>query len=116
MREVLKAKESGNQRAKLAFDIFDHRLRSAIGSMVAALGGLDALIFTAGIGENSATVRQAACINFGYLGIKLDPLRNNQSPADQDIASRDSAVRVLIIHAQEDWAIARECWRIYSKR
>jgi acetate kinase len=115
MREILKAKESGNQRAKLAFDIFIHRLRSGIGSMVAVLGGLDALIFTAGIGENSEVVRQAACSCFGYLDLTLDPVRNNQSPVDQDIAARDSTVRVLVIHAQEDWAIARECWRMVSK-
>ncbi|HTT18279.1 MAG TPA: acetate kinase [Candidatus Sulfotelmatobacter sp.] len=115
MREILKAKESGNQRAKLAFDIFIHRLRSGIGSMVAVLGGLDALIFTAGIGENSEVVRQAACSDFGYLHLELDPLRNHPSPVDHDIAANDSAVRVLIIHAQEDWAIARECWRMVSK-
>jgi acetate kinase len=83
--------------------------------MVAVLGGLDALIFTAGIGENSEVVRQAACAGFGYLDLTLDPVRNNQSPVDQDIAARDSAVRVLVIHAQEDWAIARECWRMVSK-
>jgi acetate kinase len=113
MREILKAKESGNQRAKLAFDIFIHRLRSGIASMIATLGGLDALIFTAGIGENSEVVREAACARFGYLSLKLDPHRNNQSPADQDIAAPDSAVRVLVIHAQEDWAIARECWSLF---
>ena len=112
MREILKAKESGNERAKLAFDIFIHRLRSGIGSMIAVLGGLDALIFTAGIGENSAVVRQAVCSRFDYLSLKLDPIRNNQSPVDQDIAARDAAVRVLTIHAQEDWAIARACWRM----
>jgi len=115
MREILKAKESGNERAKLAFDIFVHRLRSGIGSMVAALGGLDALIFTAGIGENSEAVRQAACQSFAYLGLKLNQAMNKLSPIDQDIAATDSAVRVLIIRAQEDWAIACECWRMTAK-
>lgn len=115
MREILKAMQSGNQRAKLAFDIFVHRLRSGIGSMVAVLGALDALIFTAGIGENSEAVRQAACAGFDYLGLKLDLVKNNQSPIDQDIAASDSAIRVLVIRAQEDWAIARECWRMVSK-
>jgi acetate kinase len=115
MREIQKAKDSGNQRAKLAFDIFVHRLRSGIGSMVAALGGLDALIFTAGIGENSHAVRQAVCQSFAYLGLKLDQARNKLSPIDQDIAATDSAVRVLIIRAQEDWAIACECWRMTAK-
>lgn len=115
MREVMKAKESGDQRAKLAFDIFVHRLRSGIGSMVAALGGFDALIFTAGIGENSEAVRQATCENFSYLGLKLDPAKNKKSPIDQDIAEQDSRVRVLVIRAQEDWAIARECWKMVSR-
>jgi len=116
MREILKAKESGNQRAKLAFDIFVHRLRSGIGSMVAVLGGLDALIFTAGIGENSDAVRQAVCESFGYLGLELDSARNRHSPMDEDIAEQDSRVRVLVIRAQEDWAIACECWRMVVKR
>jgi len=84
--------------------------------MVAALGGLDVLIFTAGIGENSPEVREAACARFGYLGLNLDPDKNCQSPVDQDIAAHDSKVRVLVVRAQEEWAIARQCWRMYSKR
>jgi acetate kinase len=115
MRKVLEAAKSGNERAALAFQIFVHRLRSLIGSMVAVLGGVDALIFTAGIGENSPAVREAACADFGFLHLKIDSPANNQSPVDQDIAARDSAVRVLVIHAQEDWAIAGECWKMYSK-
>ena len=116
MREIQKAKDSGNQRAKLAFDIFVHRLRSGIGSMVAGLGGLDALIFTAGIGENSEAVRQAVCETFGYLGLKLDSAKNRHLPIDEDIAEQDSRVRVLVIRAQEDWAIACECWRMVLKK
>jgi len=112
MRKVLEAMKSGNERAKLAFEIFIHRLRSCMGSMVATLGGVDALIFTAGIGENSAAVREAACAGFEFLQLRLDPAANNQSPVDQDIAARDSSVRVLVIQAQEDWAIAGDCWRI----
>lgn len=115
MREVLDAMKLGNERAALAFKIFVHRLRSGIGSMVAALGGLDALIFTAGIGENSVVAREAACAGFSFLGLKLDPDKNDLSRADRDIAARDSSVRVLVIHAQEDWAIARRCWRMHSK-
>src|SRR5487761_72574 len=110
MRKILEAMNSGNDRAELAFAIFVHRLRSGIGSMVAALGGLDALIFAAGIGENAAAVREAACARFSHLGLTLDAVKNSQSPVDQDIAERDSSVRVLVIHAEEDWAIARECW------
>ncbi len=115
MREIVSAMKEGNARAKLAFDIFVHRLRSCIGSMVAVLDGTDALVFTAGIGENSPEVRAAACPSFGFLGATLDPVKNAQSPLDRDISLPDSAVRLLIVRAQEDWAIARECWRLMSK-
>jgi acetate kinase len=84
--------------------------------MIAVLGGMEALVFTAGIGENSPEVRAAACANFGFLGLKLDAAKNAQSSADQDISSSDSAVRVLIVRAQEDWAIARDCWHLVSAR
>jgi acetate kinase len=112
MREILAAVNAGNTRAKLAFDIYVHRLVSAIGAMVAVLGGIDALVFTAGVGENSADVRAAACQNFGYLGLTLDADKNSQTSPDQDISSEDSSIRVLVIRAQEDWEIARQCWRM----
>lgn len=73
-----------------------------------------ALVFTAGIGENSAEVRAAACANFEFLGLKLDTARNSESPVDQEISRPDSAVRVFIVRAQEDWAIARDCWRLIT--
>lgn len=114
MRQIVAAMNDGQSRAKLAFDIFVHRLKSGIGAMIAVLGGTDALVFTAGIGENSPEVRAAACSNLGFLGLKLDPARNAQSSTDQDISLPDSAVRVLIVRAQEDWAIARDCWRLAS--
>ena len=114
MRQIVAAANDGHGRAKLALEIFVHRLRAGIGAMVAALGGIDALVFTAGIGENSPNIRGAACANFEFLGLKLDAEKNAQSPADQDISLSDSAVRVLVVRAQEDWAIARECWRLSS--
>ena len=109
MRQVLLDMKEGNSRAKLAFDMFVHRLRYFIGAMLASLGGLDALVFAGGIGENAAEVREAACESFTFLGLKLDAQRNAQSPADQVISAVDSAILVLIIHTQEDWEIAREC-------
>ncbi|MEG3879145.1 acetate kinase [Microcoleus sp. herbarium7] len=114
MRQVVEAIGQGNQRAQLALDIYIHRLRAGIGAMLASLGGLDALIFTAGVGENSAVVRSAVCEAFGFIGLKLDEEKNQQSPVDEDIAAADSAARVLVIHTQEDWEIARECWKLYS--
>ncbi len=112
LREILNAISQGNERAKLAFDVFVHKLRSHIGAMLTSLGGLDALIFTAGIGEHSAAVRAAACENLEFLGIKLDLEKNQQPGIDQDIATSDAKVRVLVIHTQEDWAIAQACWQI----
>lgn len=113
MRQIGDAIAQGNERAQLALDIYIHRLRAGIGAMLASLGGLDALIFTAGVGENSAVVRAAACEAFGFIGLKLDSEKNQQSPIDRDIAAVDSAVRILVIHTQEDWEIARECWKLY---
>jgi len=112
MRDILAAIKKGHQRAKLAFDMYIHRLRSAIGAMSAVLGGIDALVFTAGVGENSSEVRAAACDTLGFLSLKLDYCLNDRPTLDQDISSADSQVRVLVIRAQEDWAIASECWKL----
>ncbi len=112
MRTILAACKEGNERAKLAFDIYIHRLRSCIGAMLATLGGLDALVFAGGVGEHAASVRAAACEAFAFLGLKLDAAKNAQSPVDQDIATADSPVRVLVVQTQEDWSIAKECWRL----
>jgi acetate kinase len=116
MRQIVTAMKDGHPRATLAFEIFVHRLRAGIGAMIAVLDGMDVLVFTAGIGENSPQVRAAACASFGFLGLKLDATKNAQLSADQDISLSDSAVRVLTIRAQEDWAIARDCWRLISAR
>jgi acetate kinase len=112
MRLIRKAMAEGSERARLAFDVFVHRLRSQIGAMAGALGQLDALIFTAGIGENSPEVRAAVCEGLGLFGIKIDAGRNAGSPRDADIAAGDSLVRVLVIRTEEDWEIARECRRL----
>ena len=122
MRQILAASKNGNEskrmaRARLAFDIYVHRLRSGIGAMIAVLGGVDALVFTAGVGENSPEVRAAVCDNFAFLGLRLDEAKNAQSPMDKDtdISARDASVGVLVIHAQEDWMIARECWNLVQR-
>ena len=112
MREILASVKRGHSRAKLAFDIYVHRLQAGIGAMIAVLGGIDVLVFSAGVGENSAEVRDAVCKQLGFLGLELDDAANVQRTPDADIATPDSAARVLIIRAQEDWAIARECWQL----
>ena len=112
MREIISAMKEGQARAELAFDIFVHRLQAGIGAMIAALGGVDAVIFTAGIGENSPEVRAAACANFGFIGLALDAVANQEARGDQDVSTRASKVRVLVLKAEEDWAIAKECWKV----
>ncbi|EAZ89203.1 acetate kinase [Crocosphaera chwakensis] len=112
VRAIVKGIEENNFRAQLAFDMYIHRLRSHIGSMLAVLGGLDALIFTAGVGENAVLVREKACESFEFLGLKLDNTKNQSSPIDEDIATEDSSVRILVIHTEEDWAIAQQCWHL----
>nr|B8HVB6.1 RecName: Full=Acetate kinase; AltName: Full=Acetokinase [Cyanothece sp. PCC 7425] len=112
LRRIDQAIAAGNDRAKLALEIYIHRLQSAIGACLPHLGGLDALIFTAGVGENSATVRAATCAGFEYLNWQIDQDQNQPSAQDRDIATPDSAVRILVIHTQEDWAIAQDCWQL----
>jgi len=115
MRRILAARKKGHMRATLAFDIYVHRLRTGIGAMVAALGGIDALVFTAGVGENSSEVRAETCAPLEFLGLTLDSKTNAHCAPDQDIATSDSRARVLVIRAQEDWAIAGECWKLMVK-
>jgi len=111
IRDILDAMRKGNEHAKLAFDIFVHRLASSIGAMTASLGGIDVVVFTAGIGENSADVRRATCAKLSFLGIQLNESTNANSKPDIEISPPDSKVRVLVIQAQEDWSIARQCAR-----
>jgi acetate kinase len=107
LRDVLAALEGGDQAAQLAFDVYIHRLRFHIGAMLPALGGLDAIVFTAGVGENAARVRAAALEPFAFLGVRLNPVLNAGPKGDTDVAADSSAVRVLVVRAQEEWAIAR---------
>lgn len=115
MREVLAAIKQGKERAKLAFDMYVHRLQAAIGAMAAVTGGMDVLVFTAGVGEHSPEVRATTCEKLGFLGIQLDAEKNSQSPADAEISVSNSKMKVLIIRAQEDWAIAKACWKIVMR-
>lgn len=114
MRAILEAIAHGDQRAQLAFDVYVHRLCAEIGSMIASLGGLDVLVFTAGVGENCAPLRGRVAEAFAFLGLKLDDAKNAASPVDADIAAPDSAVRVLVVKTQEEWEIAQESYRVVN--
>jgi acetate kinase len=107
MREVL-ARADTDADARLALDVYVHRLRAGIASMAAALGGLDALVFTGGIGERAAPVRAAAADGLGFLGVAIDPEENRAVDSDSDVSAPDAAVRTLVVPAREDLEIARQ--------
>ena len=108
MREVITEMNQGNKRAKVAFDIFCYRVKKYIGSYVAALGGLDALIFTGGIGENAADVRRAVCEDMEYLGIEFDKTANASKDKEKLVSSAKSRASIFVIPTNEELMIALE--------
>jgi acetate kinase len=111
MREVLKGAREGDRRSGLALDVYGHRLRSCIAGMVAALGGLDALVFTGGIGERSAEVRAAACQGLEFLGVQLEEELNRSAVPDARLSDSAAPAAALVVAAREDLEIAREVRR-----
>lgn len=109
-RDLTKAADEGNERAKLALDLFAYGVKKYIGAYVAAMNGLDCLVFTAGIGENTYLVRKAICEDMDVFGISIDEKRNEEKNdgSVRDITAKGSKVRVLIIPTNEELVIARE--------
>ncbi len=108
MREVLRRREASDEAANLALEVYLHRLRAEIAAMTAALGGLDALIFTGGVGEHSAPVREMACRGLEFLGVRIDPNANARADGDLDVTAAGALASVLVIAAREDLEIARQ--------
>lgn len=115
-RQVEAAARGGHQRARLALDIYAYRVRAMVGALAVTLGGLDALVFTGGIGENSCWLRREVCQGLECLGVRLDDRANETLVPDADLATPESAVRVLVIHTREDLMIAREARRMALAR
>ncbi|WP_329886503.1 acetate kinase [Pseudoramibacter faecis] len=107
-RDVEQAADAGNQRAQLALDVFHYRVRTTIGAYVAAMDGVDGIIFTAGLGENSGATRLAICDGLTYLGIKLDVEKNSKRGKEMVISTADSATNVMVIPTNEELMIARD--------
>ena len=110
LRMIQTAMQTGDQRSKLAWDVYIHRIRSGIGAMRMSLEGLDALIFTAGVGENNAAVRSAVCQGLEFLGVSLDERLNQSVKGDRNISTKNLPVSILVLHTEEDWQIAKNCW------
>jgi acetate kinase len=115
MREVERAAEDGNNRARLALEMYDYRIIKYIGSYTAAMSGVDMIVFTGGIGENADRVREAVCKRFGYLGLEFDSEKNKGLRSTEAIISKpESKVRVLVVPTNEELVIAQETVKVYK--
>jgi acetate kinase len=112
MRDIEKAMAEGNERAAIAHKMFCHRVKKYIGTYAAGMGGLDVLVFTAGIGENSSLVREVTCAGMEYIGLELDKARNESPEREKVISSDKSKVTVMVIPTNEELMIARETRRL----
>jgi len=113
-RDLDEAVEQGNERAKLALEIFAYHVRKLIGSYAFAMGGLDAIVFTAGIGENNGVIRSMVCKGLEYFGISIDEEKNSVRGREIDISNGNARVRVLVIPTNEELAIAKETMKLIS--
>jgi len=111
-RDIESASEEGNNRAQLALDRFAYVVKKYIGSYAAVLGGADAIVFTAGLGENSASMRMKICEGLEYMGVKIDPDKNYTRGVEVDVSTEDAATRVLVIPTDEELMIARDTYEI----
>jgi acetate kinase len=108
MRKVIAAADDGDERSRLAFDVYIHRLAAAIASMAAAMGGIDALVFTGGVGENSARVRSAAADAVTFLGVELNSQLNDNAKTDGLLSAVGATAPAVLIQAREDIEIAAQ--------
>jgi len=114
-RDIEEAAEKGNENAKLALDVYNYRVKKYIGAYMAAMNGADAIVFTAGLGENSDVVREAICKDMDFLGIKIDTQKNKVRGKLTDISAEGSRVKVLIVPTNEELMIARDTKVLISK-
>ncbi len=114
MRQLLERLSAGDDDARLAFDVYVHRLRACIASMAAAMAGMDVLVFTGGVGENASPVRAATVSGLRFLGVELDRELNASAAGDSDISSPAAAVPTLVVKAHEDIEVAREVRKVLS--
>ncbi|NMM54183.1 acetate kinase [Paenibacillus aquistagni] len=116
MREITEGMEQGEPNATLAFEMYVYRLRKYIGSYVAAMDGVDAIVFTAGVGENSAVIRQHTCEKLTFLGVEIDPELNKiRSKEPRRISTPNSKVEVLVVPTNEELMIARDTYRLVTE-
>lgn len=114
-RDIEEAAKKGNDRAKLALDIFAYKVKKYIGAYAAAMGGIDAVVFTAGLGENSASMRESICKGLEFLGVKIDKEKNNIRGKETIISAEDASVKIILIPTNEELMIARDTKALVEK-
>lgn len=113
MRDVIKAMDSGSKQAALAYELYAYRIKKYIGAYAAALNGLDAIVFTAGVGENDSRIRQMVCTDMEFFGIRIDMQRNSlRIPGIREINEEASGVKVLVVPTNEELEIAQQCFEL----
>lgn len=116
MREVERASDDGNNRARLALEMYDYRIIKYIGSYAASMSGVDMIVFTGGIGENANRVREAVCKKFGFMGLEFDSKKNAEVRSEEAIISKpNSKIKVLVVPTNEELVIAQETVRVMEK-
>ena len=116
MRQVQAAARTGHEQARLALGIYTHRVRQAIGALAVTMGGIDALVFTAGVGEHASDIRESICSGLDCLGADLDPQANRSCSPDADVAGRSSRCRILVIATREDVTMLREVIQVLGEQ
>ena len=114
-RDIEAAVAEGNERAALALKVFAHKVKFYIGAYIAEMNGVDAIVFTAGVGENDVTMRELICNEMGNLGIKLDLVKNKVRGKETIISMEDSKVKILLIPTNEELMIARDALKLVTK-
>jgi acetate kinase len=114
MRDIIKSAKSGNEQANLAIEVFIHRVQKYIGAYAVAMNGVDAVVFTAGIGENNSHIRARICENLKFLGVKIDEKENSSLKKEKKISKFGSNVKILVIPTNEELLIANDTMRLVS--
>ena len=112
MGAVVARARAGEEEASRALDVYVHRLAGSIAAMAAAMGGMDSLLFTGGVGENAPEIRALAVERLGFLGLAIEPSRNEAATRDTDVSAPAADVRTLVVRAREDLEIARQVRRV----
>lgn len=117
MRDILKCIDEGDQNAKLAYDLYAYRIKKYIGAYAAALNGLDAIVFTAGVGENDSNIRELVCADMDFLGIKINKETNNvRAKGIREINTEDARVKVLVVPTNEELEIVKLCFELLTEK